>query len=282
MAVSADLAERTGAELELLHVVPVPGLLGVRFDQASVAAMNAERVGRARDTLLAHQARLWPDEKVNGKPLAERVHVIAGQPHRAVLERAKEIKADLVVLGESGKSRNLDFGGVARTLLSHAKCPIWMQAAPPRKIEHILAPVDLSEHSFAALSAAVDLATVYKAEVTALHCFDLQNYAYMSVPYAGSVRVPQIEEIREGRREGFEAQMADFNWRGVRHRDVFADDDPARGILRRQEAHDVIVMGTHGRTGLSASLLGGVAYKVMRSSYRAVLAIRQPERSWLL
>jgi nucleotide-binding universal stress UspA family protein len=41
-------------------------------------------------------------------------------------------------------------------------------------------------------------------------------------------------------------------------------------------------MGTHGRTGLSATLLGGVAYRVMRSIQRPVLAIRQADRHWVL
>ena len=282
ISVAVDLANRAGASLELLHVVQVPTLLGTRFDQSSVAAMNAERVGRSRDVLLAHLARLFTDTEVNGTPVAELVHVVAGQPPKATLERAREIGADLIVLGESGKTKNLDFGGVARAVLSRAECPIWLQSAPPRKIEHILAPVDLSDHSMVALAAAVDLARLHGAEVTALHTFDLQGYAFMTVPYGVSARVPHVESIMDANKERFEEQLAAFDWQGVAHRTVFSDDEAARGILRRQEEHDLIVMGTHGRTGLSAALLGGVAYSVMRSAYRPVLAIRQAGRKWTL
>jgi nucleotide-binding universal stress UspA family protein len=202
-----------------------------------------------------------------------------------VLERARELEADLLVIGDSGKSKNLDFGGVARALLSRSPCPLWMQTTPPGKLERILAPVDMSDHSLQALRAAVDLAHALSAEVTALHCFAVEDYAYMAVPYGGAgsmVGVPAVAELVDGRRKHFHEQLEAFDWRGVTHEARFVEDDPARAILKAQEAHDLVVMGTHGRTGFSAALLGGVAYRVMRSIHRPVLAIRHHERSWLL
>jgi len=283
VTVSVDLANRLGASLELLHAVPVPTLLGTRFDSSQVAAMTAEHVGLARERILAHLAQNHPGATVAGTPLGELVHVASGPPPKVVLDRARTAGADLLVLGESGKSKNMDFGGVARALLSKSPCPIWVQSSRPTPVEHVLAPVDLSEHSMEALSAAVDLAGKLGAEVTALHCFAVQDYAYTAIPYgAGYAGMPSVQGILESRREHFLEQMDAFDWRGVKHRTVFADDEASRGILRRQEEHDLIVMGTHGRTGLAATLLGGVAYRVLRAAYRPVLAIRQPERSWLL
>jgi nucleotide-binding universal stress UspA family protein len=283
VAASVDLCDRLGARLELIHAVQIPPLLGARFDRAKVAAISAERVGRSREELLAHLARVHPGATVDAKPLGELLHVVAGPPAKVVLDRLRELEAGLLVLGESGKTKSVDFGGVAAALLGKAPCPIWMQVTRPGRIEHILAPVDLSEHSLAALSAAVDVAERYGAEVTALHCFAAADYAFVAIPegrgYAG---MPAIHEIRDTRREHFEEQMASFEWRGVPHHNAFGDEDPVHGILGRQEEHDLVVLGTHGRTGLTAAVLGGVAYRVMRSAYRPVLAIRQPDRPWLL
>jgi nucleotide-binding universal stress UspA family protein len=280
---AVELCNRFGASLELLHAVPIPPLLGRRFDGSKVAASSAKRVGQSRDELLAHLARVHSGAKVGDKPLGELLHVAPGPPAKVVLDRVRERGADLLVLGDSGKAKNMDFGGVAAALLAKAPCPIWMQVAPPGRIEHILAPVDLSEHSLAALAVAVDLAEEYGAEVTALHCFTVQDYAYVAMPYGdGYVGLPGMQEIRDGRQEHFAEQMEAFAWRGVAHRTVFGEEEAARGILRRQEEHDLIVIGTHGRTGLTAALLGGVAYRVMRSAHRPVLAIRQPDRPWLL
>ena len=103
------------------------------------------------------------------------------------------------------------------------------------------------------------------------------------MPYGEAyVGMPAIEEIREMRRVHFAEKTESFAWRGVPHRTVFGEDEASRCILRRQEEYDLIVIGTHGRTGLTAALLGGVAYRVMRSAHRPVLAIRQPDRPWLL
>jgi nucleotide-binding universal stress UspA family protein len=283
VAASVDLCNRLGARLELVHAVAMPPLLGARFDRAKVAAISAERVSRSRTELLAHFERVHPGTTVDAKPLGEILHVVAGPPAKVVLDRLRELEADLLVLGESGKAKSMDFGGVATALLGKAPCPIWMQTTRPGRIERVLAPVDLSEHSLAALSAAVDLAERCGAEVTALHCFAAADYVFAAMPDGGGyVGMPAIHEIRDTRREHFEEQMASFDWRGVPHRNAFGEEEPVHGILRRQEEYDLVVLGTHGRTGLTAAVLGGVAYRVMRSAYRPVLAIRQPDRSWLV
>ena len=66
---------------------------------------------------------------------------------------------------------------------------------------------------------AVDLAELYGAEVTALHCFAVQEYAFAATPYGGGyVDIPSIRDILDTRRRHFDEQMEVFDWRGVRHR----------------------------------------------------------------
>ena len=60
------------------------------------------------------------------------------------------------------------------------------------------------------------------------------------------------------------------------------DGRPARHILERQRAHQLIVMGTHGRRGLSRMLLGSVTDSVIRRAEIPVLAIPIVEREWQL
>jgi len=69
-------------------------------------------------------------------------------------------------------------------------------------------------------------------------------------------------------------------WRGVAHTSTFADGAPTEKILELSEAADLVVMGTHGRTGLASVLLGNVAYGVLKRSEKPVLALRHPERSF--
>lgn len=283
VTLAADLADRLNARLELIHAVQVPDLLATRFDTSQIAAMNAERVNFSRDELCAHLAKSHAGREVAGAPLADLLHVVPGNPSKVLLDRAKADDVDLLVIGDSGRAKNLDFGGVARGLLSHAPCPIWLQVTPPRPIERILVPVDLSEHSFAALRTAGGLARRLKARVTVLHCFTVNEYAYVGVPYgAGYASTWSPGDIRDDVREDFEKRIAELDWGDVDHDTAFAEDIPAAGILARQDDCDLIVMGTHGRTGLAAALLGGVAYRVLRTAHTPVLAIRQPDRPWLV
>ena len=85
---AADLANQFGSKLELIHGVQEPNLLTTRFDSSQVAAMEAEQVGRARTTILAHLAHSQHGIEVNGSPLEEHLHVAAGSPAKLVLDRA--------------------------------------------------------------------------------------------------------------------------------------------------------------------------------------------------
>lgn len=280
---AADLANVFGAKLELVHAVQQPNLLTTKFDSGQVAEMQAEQVDRARKTITAHLSHSQHGRDVNGKPLEELLHVASGPPAKMVLDRAAEVGADLLVLGESGKRRQLDFGGTARALLGKAECPVLLQPAAPRPIKSILAPVDLSKHSLASLASAISLAKKVGAKVTALNCFTAREYSYGGLPYGvGYAGVPAMDDVRDAAREHFEQVMGEVDWQGVEHETLFAEEDPAAGVLARQDAYDLIVMGTHGRTGLSAALLGGVAYYVLRSCHTPVLAIRSSKRAWLL
>jgi nucleotide-binding universal stress UspA family protein len=51
-------------------------------------------------------------------------------------------------------------------------------------------------------------------------------------------------------------------------------------ILEKQGGVDLIAMGTHGRTGISAAVLGNVAYGVLKAADVPVLAIRHAQRKW--
>ena len=65
---SVELANRLGAGLELLHAVPVPSLLGTRFDSSQVAAMNAERVAVGAARYPRVRAWVWQSPMGRNEP----------------------------------------------------------------------------------------------------------------------------------------------------------------------------------------------------------------------
>lgn len=276
---AADFAQRSGAELDLVHAT-APIHAGLELASDSAGALSAARAERVRESLLAHLSHRHADVTVGGKPIGERLDVVIGSPARVVLERIAERAHDLVFLGDSGKRKQLDVGGLARALYTRALCPIWLQIAPPRGVERVLAPIDLSPSSAPSLARAVEIARAWNGRVTALHCFVAPDP--FTLPGADASRpIPYtIDSVRRAEREEFERFLAAFDWRGVDHSAEFVEDEPARTILAFQERFDVIVLGTHGRGALMSALLGGVAWQVVRLAHTAVVTIRDVKREY--
>ncbi|MEY4582852.1 MAG: hypothetical protein RL701_7555, partial [Pseudomonadota bacterium] len=124
----------------------------------------------------------------------------------------------------------------------------------------ILAPVDFSAQSKHALQTAADLARRYEAPITVLHVCDLQ---YFSVPESfllySPEQLPQLIAGLEKQLEPIKHELLAANVLQVNTRVV--QGTPFAEIVRvaNEEKYDLIVMGTHGRSGLSHALLGSVA-----------------------
>lgn len=145
-------------------------------------------------------------------------------------------------------------------------------------IERILVPVDFSECSRAAVRAAVGLAARYGAEVELLHVHDAPW-----TPEAVTVRTEDGREVaaeqyleEESQRQLTELAASVPELARIAHRKSIRTGMSHDIILNRARAAgaDLIVMGTHGRTGLSHLLMGSVAEKVLRGAPCPVLVVR--------
>ncbi len=109
-AYAADLSAKTGASLVALHVVaPVYYL-----EAADLALLQRE----AREAAERGLRRL--------RPAPSRTMTVNGVPHDAIVQAARTIGADLIVIGTHGRSglKRLVLGSVAENVLRHAPCPV--------------------------------------------------------------------------------------------------------------------------------------------------------------
>lgn len=138
-------------------------------------------------------------------------------------------------------------------------------------IRTILHPTDFSERSDYAFRVACSLARDYGARLLILHV------APQPVTVVDEMIVPQPEGYQDQLRE----KLAQFQSRAptvrVEHR-LVEDRDPTTGILRVAEETkaDLIIMGTHGRTGLGRLLMGSVAELILRKAPCPVLTVKTP------
>lgn len=262
---AAALAEQHGARLSILHVV----------DSDQRPAMIDHLLEVARNTIYEDLARLASRHAVGTDA---QVAIEVGRGFSAILKQADAVNADLIVLGTHRAEAVVDaFGGTtAERVLRRARVPVLMVRDHCRRpYQRVVIAVDFSVYSRRALDAALRLAPM--AQHHLLHVFHVPFEAFLS-----------NEETREQfRQECFkrvtamiEAELQSLSAppivpafpleKIVREGDV----RPAiREEVQRLQA-DLLVVGTHGRTGVAHALLGSVAEDLLRQAPCDVLAVR--------
>ncbi len=144
------------------------------------------------------------------------------------------------------------------------------------KIQKILAPTDLSKMSMAGVRAAVDLAKKSDAEVTVYHVICLDEFIRFELT---RVRPLMLEKLLQKCRVELEAllesELADLKPL-PEIKTAIELGAPEQNIIAKamDDGADVIVMSTHGRTGLSHVFTGSVTESVVRRAPCAVFSIR--------
>jgi len=144
--------------------------------------------------------------------------------------------------------------------------------------KRICCPIDFSDASRAALEVAADLARRFGAELVLLHAYPIPGYTF---PDGSVVASPKMmQELAE------QAQRHLEEWRVDAERLVAAPrvsaeravGEPAAEIVSFAQSRgvDLLVLGTHGRTGLEHALMGSIAERVVRRAHCPVLTIRPP------
>ena len=145
-------------------------------------------------------------------------------------------------------------------------------------VKRILVPIDFSTVSLNALEYAIDFAKPFKAELVILFVIEPVYYAAPADLYgpSGNVALLMEEQQRLGREE-IARLSKQLHKRKVAHRAVIQTGSAHEAIIsaaRRVKA-DLIVMATHGRTGLSRMLIGSTAERVVRTSPCPVLTLHK-------
>jgi nucleotide-binding universal stress UspA family protein len=142
------------------------------------------------------------------------------------------------------------------------------------KIKHILLPTDFADASASALELGVQLARTFDAKLTLLHVWELPVYPYMDFMLNSAV----ISDIEDAAANGLARALEELQKTMPAAHSKLKTGVPWQGILEaaQEVGADLIVMGTHGRHGLSRLTLGSVAEKVVRLSKVPVLTAHAP------
>lgn len=145
-------------------------------------------------------------------------------------------------------------------------------------IQRILVPIDFSDDSLNALTYAREFAAAFDAELLLLHVIEPIYYATPADMYVTSPNISMLlDEQRAIAEQQLERLSAELSAQGRKHRTILKTGTPAQVIVEAAEVADanLIIMSTHGRSGLAHILLGSVAEKIVRHATCPVLTIRR-------
>jgi universal stress protein A len=147
-----------------------------------------------------------------------------------------------------------------------------------KPIRKILVPVDFSEPSHAALNCAAELAQSFDATIDVLHVCEVPAFLpARGIALEGAADLSLLELVKKNSEHALEQFVAEASKRGVRIHEARSElGTPSHTIvdLAAEGGYDLIVIGTHGRTGLSHALIGSVAERVVRHARCPVLSLR--------
>ena len=150
-----------------------------------------------------------------------------------------------------------------------------------QSFQTFVVPYDFSEHSRAALQMASDLAQRFESDVHLVHVIQPLTLAYAAyggpeTTVAAPVGMLELREIAESALSEVAAQVEGACARVEMHVVESASIPDAICEVAGKVGADLIVMGTHGRTGLAHAFLGSVAERTLRRAPCAVLTVQAP------
>ena len=267
------MAKTFDASLHLLHVT------GSHSTPPRAPADLRDRVPAA---LREMRDRLTPDDR---PPHVVVLAVEAPDPAGQIARTARSIDASLVVMGTHGRGgvARVLMGSVAEKVVRTAPCPVLTVngalRAPAKGFRRILVPTDFNAPSDAALDCARRLAAGFGASVHLLHVL---TEVSGSGEIGSELFVTEPPEARSMRlvdaRDRLKHRITANDRVTLRATSEVIFGSPAQIIVdyAADNQFDLIVMGTHGRTGMAHLLIGSVAERVVRTAGCPVFTTQHP------
>jgi nucleotide-binding universal stress UspA family protein len=297
LPLAGQLARASKARLALVRAVPA-GVLLAPIDAANPNVLRHVAPDRAADAdpltaralareAAASRAKVAADLRERG--VASETVVVPGAPADVLLGEARVRHADAIVLtthGRSGLGR-LVYGSVAETVLANSARPVLLVRAglPPREPHpsdaplRLLVPLDGSPPGEKVLPVATRLASSLAADVCIVRVVPSSLSSAAGKSRLGSRPDDPRRSLLERAARSYVAEIA----RGLRSHGLsvtttVGTGHASDGIIAAAEACDatLVVMATHGRTGVARAVLGSVALDVLRRGSRPVFVVRPP------
>ncbi len=260
----AGLLARAGLQLHIVHVVD---------DDQPAALVDLET--REAERVVREQIASIPELKgVDAHP-----RVTGGYPSEGIQQAAHDVGADLIVMGSHRRQilRDIFVGTTIERVIRKGSVPVLMvNNEAQRSYERIVVPIDLSDASAKALSFALSSGLISDRGATLLHAFAALGKGKMYVANADKAAIDRhVAAERQKALGELMAFLSTNGFEGGRWSVQVEEGEPMDVISRvvSSQRADLLVMGTHGRTGLRKTLIGSVTEEALRTLSVDILAV---------
>ena len=260
-------------EVTVVHALHLPHL-----DYPLLPADLREQARQAIDEKLRAEGERLLDKTIATLPQeigqVHRIHEV-GDPSSIILEAAQSTQADLILIGARGLGpiKELLLGSVSHRVLLHAPCSTLVVRNPLPELKHILMPVESRDDAESILRFFFTLSFNHPVEVTVMTV-----WPHPQLPFPTTLwQSEHLEErVLVHARETAEEIACRLAQKNITARATVGLGDPAFAILEQITVSqpDLLIAGSHGRSGVSRYLMGSVSHTLVHRAPCPVLIVR--------
>ncbi len=217
------------------------------------------------------------------KEIDIKIVIRRGYPPSEIVSLIDDEGADLIIMGTHGRKglTHLLLGSVTEKIIRNSRIPVVtlktdnIISSESLSIKKILVPYDFSELSEKSFELAERIASFYDAEIDLVYVNQPITYYpyYLSENYSEENVLERIDKEIKGKLDSVVKTSSDNK---CRKKTFVVRGEPYEAILGLADemASNLIIMGTHGRSGIAHVVIGSVAERVIRASHIPVITIR--------
>lgn len=280
-----DGSQHAQAAVRLLQELPLP-------PKSRVYVLRVFPPGQTYAVGQMEQSLKHTAEQLLEKGIKADADLVLGYPAEKIIETAKKMKPDLVVIGAKGLRATLGIllGGVAQQVVEYACCPVLVVRAPYQGLRRILLVTDGSLYSQRAVRYLGKFPLPEKTDVRLMHVLPPLTTPVIMEPYFGGrdayvpLHAPEVEARIKAKQERAGEALLDRSHnlllkQGIESIPVLVRGDAATEIMDYVDKEDVdlILAGSRGLSQFQGWLMGSVSRKLVHYSNCSVLIVKQPE-----
>jgi nucleotide-binding universal stress UspA family protein len=260
--------------LAVVHMVKAAEQVYPEMSLSADAAVCQQREG---NRVLEEAVKIAEDATTTDRKIAISKELRVSPPVPTLAEMSE--KAEMVVVGCNGRGAvaRVLLGSVSSGVVRSARCPVAVIRAEALWLSHtewapVLVGIDCSPVSEPALAVAFDEASRRGAELTVLHATGIEVFGHPGVFEHSGL---DWEEVKSGVERSLAEYLADWQERypDVKVNRIVVFNRPGQELIEESKAAQLVVVGSHGRGGVTGMLLGSVSNAVVHSAHTPVIVV---------